>query len=220
MNAVRVGRTVLANIRKMVVYLLGTSGGEVLTMLMALVLNIPLPLTAVMILWINLVTDGVSVIPLGLSPPEEHHMKQPPKDPKAPLLDGHMLTRAILLASVMAITVLSIFNFHLDKGHVYAQTAAFLSLIVIQWANAFSMNFEFRSWTYNFIKPNWKLVAAIGMSAVVNIIVFMTPIKEYFGLSALRASDALVAIVLPVVVALMCADLHKLITNLLIKHRR
>ncbi len=75
MTAIKSGRTVLANIRKMVVYLLGTSGGEVLTMLIALVAGVPLPLTAVMLLWVNLVTDGVSVIPLGLSPSESHHMK-------------------------------------------------------------------------------------------------------------------------------------------------
>lgn len=217
MNAVRVGRTVLANIRKMVVYLLGTSGGEVLTMLMALVLNIPLPLTAVMILWVNLVTDGVSVIPLGLSPPEEHHMKQPPKDPKAPLLDGYMLSRAILLASVMAVSVLFIFKTNLPMGEAYAQTAAFLSLIVIQWANAFSMNFEFRSWAYNFIKPNWKLVVAIGASALVNMLVFTTSIKEFFGLSALQGQDALLAILLPVLATLLLADLHKFITNILLR---
>lgn len=219
MNAVRVGRTVLANIRKMVVYLLGTSGGEVLTMLSALAFNIPLPITAVMVLWINLVTDGVSVIPLGLSPPEEHHMKQPPKNPRAPLLDGYMLSRAILLAVSMAAVVLFIFNTNLPKGEEYARTMAFLSLIVIQWANAFSMNFEFRSWAYNLIRPNWKLVAAIGGSIVINIIVFMTPIKEYFGLEALRAADALIAVVFPVAAALVLVDLHKFITNTMAKRR-
>lgn len=218
-NAVRVGRTVLANIRKMVVYLLGTSGGEVLTMLMALVLNIPLPITAVMILWVNLVTDGVSVIPLGLSPAEEHHMKQPPKDPRAPLLDATMLSRSVLLAVTMAVATLLIFNLNLPHGEAYARTTAFLTLIVIQWANAFSMNFEFRSWLYNFIRPNWKLIGAIGASIIINCVVFMTPVKEYFGLASLHAVDALVAIVLPVTSALLLCDAHKFITNFLAKRR-
>ncbi len=220
MNSVRSGRTVLANIRKMVVYLIGTNSGEILIMLLALLFNMPLPLTAVMILWVNLVTDGVAVIPLGLSPAEEHHMKQPPRDPKSPLLDGYMLSRSILLAVIMAISVLIIFNQLIPHGEEYARTAAFLSLIVIQWANAFNMNFEFRSWAYNFIKPNFKLIIAIGGSILINLAIFLTPLRQYFGLVALDSADALMAVVLPVMSTLLLCDVHKLITNVFIKHRQ
>ncbi|MCA9348010.1 cation-transporting P-type ATPase [Candidatus Saccharibacteria bacterium] len=211
-NAVRAGRTVLANIRKMVVYLLATSGGEVLTMLAALALGIPLPISAVMVLWVNLVTDGIVVIPLGLSPAESHHMQQPPRHPTAPLLDRVMTTRAVLLALALAGCTLLTFKLTLDKGTQYAQTAAFLGLIVVQWANALNMNFEFKSWTYNFVKPNYKLLLAISCSALINIIVFTTPIKEYFGLTSLSLDDAMIAILLPSVVALTLSDLHKMIT--------
>lgn len=210
-SAVRAGRTVLANIRKMVVYLLATSGGEVLTMLSALALGIPLPITAVMVLWVNLVTDGISVIPLGLSPAESHHMQQPPRHPRAPLLGKLLLSRAVVLAVTLAITVLLIFKLNLPKGEAYAQTAAFLSLIVIQWANAFNMNFEYRSWVYNFIKPNYKLIIAIGASILINITLFITPLKALFGLESLEATDALIAIILPVGATLVICDLHKII---------
>lgn len=210
-SAVKAGRTVLANIRKMVVYLLGTSGGEVLTMLVALAVGMPLPITAVMVLWVNLVTDGVSVIPLGLAKAESHQMQHPPKDPRAPLLDGALLSRAVLLACVMAFAVLTIFNMNLGKGETYAQTAAFLSLIVIQWANAFNMNFEFRSWVQNFIKPNFILMAAILGSMLVNAIIFTTPLRQFFGLVPLEASDALIAIVFPVTIALLTCDMHKFV---------
>lgn len=208
-GAVRAGRTVLANIRKMVVYLLATSGGEVLTMLAALLMGIPLPITAVMVIWVNLVTDGISVIPLGLSPPEAHHMQQPPRHPKAPLLGRVLASRAILLALALAGCTLLIFKLNLDKGHAYAQTAAFLSLIVVQWANALNMNFEFKSWMHNFIKPNYKLWLAIGGSIIINTIVFTTPVKRMFGLESLDAEDALIAIIFPVAVALVLSDLHK-----------
>lgn len=213
-GAIRSGRTVLANIRKMIVYLLGTNGGEVLTMLAALVLNIPLPLTAVMILWVNLVTDGVSVIPLGLSPSEEHHMHQPPNKPQAPLLNKVLLTRAILLAVVMATVTLSIFKLYLPLGQAYAQTAAFLSLIVIQWANAFNMNLEHKSWLANLRRPNIILVLAIGGSVLLNIAIFMTPLKQVFGLVSLQTNHALVSIVLPIVIALVACDAHKLVSHL------
>lgn len=211
MHAVRAGRTVLANIRKMVVYLLGTNGGEVLTMLSALLIGVQLPITAVMVLWINLVTDGFTVIPLGLSPSETHQMKHPPRDPRGPLLDGVMLTRSILLAVVIAVSVVWIFILNLPKGLAYAQTAAFLSLIVIQWANAFNMNYEFKSWLYNFVRPNWALVAAIAASIILNGIVFMTPIGEYFGVVPIQFKDAVGAIIYPMIAAFVTADLHKLV---------
>lgn len=218
-SAVRSGRTVLANIRKMVSYLLSTSGGEVLTMLTALALNIPLPVTAIMVLWVNLVTDGFTVIPLGLSPAEKHHMQQPPRDPRAPLLDWVLLTRTILLAVTMAVVMISVFRYFLPHGQTYAQTATFLSLIVIQWANAFNMNFEFRSWAYNFIAPNGKLLLAIGASIIINIVVFMTPVRDSFGLESLRAHDAILAICVPIIAAFVVSDIHKLIARSVTNHQ-
>lgn len=217
MNAITVGRTVLANIRKMLVYLLATNGGEVLTMAGALIFDMPLPLTAVQILWINLVTDGVTVIPLGLSPAEPHHMKQPPHDPKAPLLNKVLVSRTILLSIVMSASVLIIFKLMLPKGLLYAQTMAFLALIVVQWANSLSLNFEFRSWLYNFVKPNFKLVVALLISISLNLLIFFTPLSEAFGIVSVGMRDALIAIIIPSAIALFSGDLHKLVTKLLVR---
>lgn len=219
-NAVRTGRTVLANIRKMVGYLLATSGGEVLTMLSALVLNIPLPLTAVMVLWVNLVTDGVSVIPLGLSPAESHQMKRPPKHPRAPLLDRTMIAHIILLAITMASTVLLIFKYNLISGLAYAQTAAFLSLIVMQWANAFNMNFEYKSWTNNITRPNFKLMLGITISIVINVLVFTTSLGDFFGLVPLTFHDAAIASAIPIFTAFIVSDCYKFIIRFLTNRKR
>lgn len=218
-SAVRVGRTALANIRKMLMYLLGTSSGEVLTMLLALVIGLPLPVVAIQILWINLVTDGVSVIPLGLSPAEPRQMHQPPRHPSAPLLNLRQVTRIIAMATVMSLTVLWIFNQHLDQGLLYAQTLAFLSLIVIQWANAFNINVEYRSWIYNFIHPNGKLLAAIGFSIGLQMLVFMTPFGSFLHVEPVHWRDALVAIVVPVVIMLITVDLHKLAWHFISRRR-
>ncbi len=217
MSAIRVGRTVLANIRKMLVYLLGTNGGEVLTMMGALLFGIPLPLSAVQILWVNLVTDGVTVIPLGLSPSEKHHMEQPPPSPRAPLLNGILLSRVLLMAIIMSLSVLVIFTVNLDKGYAYAQTMAFLAIIVVQWANGLSVNFEHHSWVRNFLHPNWKLVAAISFSAILNMIIFWTPLGKYFGIVAIAPLDALKAILIPSVISLVAIDAHKFICRRLFK---
>ncbi len=219
MSAIRTGRTALTNIRKMLVYLLGTSGGEILTMLGALILGWPLPVTAIQILWVNLATDSITVIPLGLSPEEAHSMKQPPRDPRAPLLNGILTSRVIVMAGAICITVLTIFHLNLDKGLQVAQSLAFLSLIVMQWTNAISANFEYKSWLYTFVKPNKKLLIAIAGSAVMQIIVFTTPFGHYLNVVALDVKDVAIAIVVPIVVAFISTDIHKLVTNRLAKPR-
>ena len=218
--AIRVGRTALANIRKMVVYLLGTSLGEVLTMILALIVGLPLPVAAVQILWINLVTDGATVIPLGLSPAEERQMLVPPRSPGAPLLSGRQFSRVLLVGLTMSITVLVIYNLNLPKGHDYAQTLAFLSLIVSQWANALNANFEFKSWVYNFVRPNYKLLAAIAGSIVLQLFVFLTPFGTLLDIVPIELTDAIVAIVVPVMMVLLVVDAHKFVFRYLHKHRR
>jgi Ca2+-transporting ATPase len=218
-SAMKVGRTALANIRKMLVYLIGTSSGEVFTLVMALVLGIPVPVAAIQILWINLVTDGVSVIPLGLSPSEPRHMQQAPRHPDAPLLNVRQVTRIITMSVVMSASVLIIFNVNLHKGHLYAQTLAFLSLIVVQWANAFNVNFEYKSWVYNFIKPNKKLWVAIGFSIILQLGVFMTPAGEWLQVSPVAWRDAIVAIIVPAAAVLLAVDIHKLIWYLIHKRK-
>lgn len=218
-GAIRVGRTALANIRKMLVYLLGTSSGEVLTMLMALILGIPLPLVAIQILWINLVTDGVSVIPLGLSPSEPRHMQQPPRHPAAPLLNVRQVSRIVLISIIVSSTTLWMYNMNMDHGHAYAQTIAFMSLVVVQWASALNVNFEYKSWIYNFIRPNWLLWGAIGISILLQVAVFMTPFGSFLHVTAVGWRDALVAIIVPVVIVLVAVDLHKLVWHFIAKRR-
>lgn len=209
--AVRIGRTALANIRKMVVYVVSTGAGEVLTMLGSLLIGVPLPVAAIQILWINLVTDGVSVIPLGLSPAEEDQMRQAPPHPRAPLLNVRQVTRIAAISLMMSVSVISIFVMNLPKGHAYAQTLAFLSLIVVQWASAISLNFEFKPWIYNFIRPNIKLWIGIGVSIVLQALVFLTPFGRFLEVVPIGMMDALIAIVIPAAVVSLTVELHKLV---------
>lgn len=212
-SAVKVGRTALANVLKMLVYLLSTSIGEVTTMLTALVLGLPLPVTAIQILWVNLVTDSLVVIPLGLSPAESHHMQQPPKDPNAPLLGKRLVSRVIIMALALAFSVLIVFHLNRGLGEETARSLAFLSLIVIQWANALCANFDYKSWVYNFIHPNKKLLVAIAGSIVLQIVVFGTELREFIDVVPLHASNVIVAILIPIGAAFVASDIHKFITR-------
>src|SRR5690606_22198793 len=92
-DAIHEGRTIYANIKRMVAYLLSTNAGEVLVAIGSLIIGIPVPLVSVQILWVNLVTDTCMVIPIGLEPGEKRNMLNKPQRPNAPLFSKFMLSR-------------------------------------------------------------------------------------------------------------------------------
>jgi magnesium-transporting ATPase (P-type) len=100
--AVREGRTVRDNIRKIIAWTLPTDGGEALVVLAALLFGLALPITPVQILWINLVTTVALGLTLAFEPPEPAVMARPPRPPGAPLLDRVLLWRMALVAVLMA----------------------------------------------------------------------------------------------------------------------
>jgi len=209
-DAVRIGRAVIANIRKMLFYLISTSLGEATTMIGALLLGFPLPITAVQILWVNLVTDSFTVLPIGISKPEHHQMKQPPHDPKAPLLSRIMVSRTVWTGLLTAAATLFIFKKFLPLGYEYAQTAAFTTLVVAQWANALNANFDRHSWVYFFVKPNWLLLGGIIASMALQGLVMYGPLQSAFGIVQLAQPDLTLTILVPVITVLVGVDLHKL----------
>jgi P-type Ca2+ transporter type 2C len=101
-HAVEEGRVIYSNLRRVVYFLLTTNLGEILTLVGALVIGMDLPLTAVMILWINLVTDGACTVPLGVEPRHSDVLKHPPRDPKAFIVDRRVALRMALLMPIMA----------------------------------------------------------------------------------------------------------------------
>jgi len=210
-DAVRIGRAVVANIRKMLFYLISTSIGEAATMIGALLFGMPLPVTAVQILWINLVTDSFTVMPIGLSKPEGHQMKQPPHNPKAPLLPRVLMNRTIFTGVITAAATLYIFNRFLPLGYAYAQTAAFTALVVAQWANALNAAYGRHSWLMIFVRPHFLLLGGICASIGLQLLVLFGPLQSAFGIVELAPKDLLFTLVVPVVTVLIGVDLHKLI---------
>ena len=146
-EAIKESRTVLANIRRMLGYLLATNAGEALTMLGALLFSGSQLLTPIQILWINLVTDSFMVIPIGLEPPEQGILRQKPESKDAPILSGAMVARMVLIAVVMASgTLTTYFVAQSILGDAaQANTLAFTALVVMQWASAFSARGQYES---------------------------------------------------------------------------
>lgn len=146
-EAIKESRTVLANIRRMLGYLLATNAGEALTMIGALLLSGNQLLSPIQILWINLVTDSLMVIPIGLEPPEQGVLKQRPEAKDAPILPGKLLARMVVISLTMAIGTLS--TYYIAKNALnnleQANTLAFTALVVMQWASAFSARGTYES---------------------------------------------------------------------------
>ena len=210
-SAISEGRIIYDNIRRMLFHLFSTSLGEILTMVGALLIGLPLPVTAIMILWINLVTDTALVIPLGLEPAEQDHMKQPPRHPKAPLLDRVILSRIILIGAAMAIPTLLVFNQLLEWGYslAYAQTVAFIMLVVSQWMNAFNARSERYSAIGRLKVVNFKLLAGLSIAIFLQTLVMFGPLKEVFGVVDISLNHLLISTLSAMATVFLTAEVHK-----------
>ena len=211
-SAIKEGRTIYANIKRMISYLLATNFGEVLVSVCSLIIGTPLPLTPIQLLWINIATDTPMVIPIGLEPAEKNIMKEPPHAPNAPLLSRYMIVRTLAVAVTMAATTLGIFLYFLS-GHSeeYARTLAFNALVVMQWASAFGFRSEYDSVFARLAIKNTGFYIGLGCAVLLQSLVMFTPFGVLFGTVSVALSDlawtSLVALIMP----LVAIELHKLI---------
>ena len=220
-HAMREGRIIFANIRRMLLYLLSTNMGEVLTTLGALIVGMPAPLAPVQILWMNLVTDTTMVIPLGLEPGEKTVMKQKPVSPKAPILSLYMVSRIILVALVMAGTALALYAyFSAQYGEEYGKTIAFVAMVVIQWANAFSARSMYES-VFTRIKTwNGAFWAGLAISLTMQGLALFGPFQEALHITPVAIGDIFIVTVLAFSVAIAAVELHKFIGRRTLQARR
>ncbi len=204
-SAVEEGRVIFNNLRRVVFYLLTTNVGEVLALVASLLLGLPLPLTAVMILWINLVTDGVCTIPLGLEPNSHDVLREPPRRPGSPILDAPTLRRMAVLAVVIAAGTLFAFWTELEAAGVErARTMAFTTLAAFQWFKAYSARSRRQSvFSLGFFGNRW-LNAGVGIAVVLQILAIHTPVgRNILSTVELSIADWLRVVAVSVVVLLV-----------------
>jgi len=146
-SAIEQGRIIFNNIRKAVYYLFSTSAAEIVALMTALIAGLPLPLRAVQILWVNLVTDGALTVNLVMEKAEGDEMHRPPLKRHAAMVPPPMLRRMFLLVPVMAFGTIGLFWWALESGRdlVHAQTMAFTVLCAFQWFNGLNARSYHRS---------------------------------------------------------------------------
>ena len=203
-DAVREGRGIYANIKKVVGFLLGTNIGEVITVFVAMLLWHKTPLLSMQLLWINLVTDSLPAIALGMEAVESDVMDKNPK-PKDEGLFAHGYGIKIVLQGIMFGT-LSLIAFWLGEQatgqEAGGQTLAFMVLALSQVVQAFNMRSEhslFKTGFFNNHKLNW---AALISTLLVCLVLF-TPVSTVFGLISLTTDlylKGLILILIPILV--------------------
>ncbi len=141
-GAVEEGRRQYDNIQKFVRYLLSSNTGEVIAIFVNILLGGPLILLPVQILWMNLVTDGMTAVALGLEPVEKGVMKRPPRAAHEPVLDRGGMLMILVLGGYIGAATLWLFHYYLNAGHAQAlaiaQTVAFTGIIVLEKMNVFN----------------------------------------------------------------------------------
>ena len=216
-DAVREGRGIYANIKKVVGFLLGTNIGEVITVFVAMLLWHESPFLSMQLLWINLVTDSLPAIALGMEAVESDVMEKKPK-PKNEGIFAHGLGIRIVLQGVM-FAILSLIAYVLGKnigGSLEAgQTMAFMVLSLSQVIQVFNMRSNHSLFKIGFF-TNKKLNLAALASILLVLIVLFTPIGIAFGVIWLKPILYLYALGL-ILVPLIAMELSKLLG--LIKHQ-
>lgn len=211
-DAMHEGRTIFANIRRMLVYLLATNAGEVITMLGSLAIGLPVPLLPVQILWVNLVTDSALVIPLGLEPGEKSNMTKRPNKPDAPVLGKFLISRMALMAIGMAVVTLSIYAYYYAYyGHDYAQTVAFSALVVMQWANAMNARSDDESLFARLKVINKKFIAGITVAVILQLLALFGPLGTMLHLAHVAIGDLVVAATIAFAIPIALVEVHKYI---------
>ncbi|MBZ0157299.1 MAG: HAD-IC family P-type ATPase [Alphaproteobacteria bacterium] len=205
-NAIEEGRIIFGNLRRVVFYLVATSAAEIVALGGALLIGLPLPLTAVMILWINLVTDGPSDVSLGVEPKHRDVLKRPPRPPEAGIFDWPLIRRVLLLSSVVAAGTLGLFTYSLEKGNIaHAQTVAFTTLAAFQWFQAFNSRSQFLSIFAIGITSNQWLLLGVSIAIILQLGVIYSGLGHtIFKTHPLAAADWLV--IVPVASTVLIAD--------------
>ena len=213
-TAVAEGRTIYANIQKMLFFLFSTTFGEVLSMIGSLLLGLPLPVTAAQILWINLVTSTPMILPLGMELPEDGYMSNPPRKPNAPILPKYSVIKTGFMALIISSLTLGAFYFSLRQGSLEeAQTVAFCVLAITQFANVFNARSETKSLLKLISKPNHFI--SIGLVSSLSLLVFVVfgPISEKFHIHVGNLQNLIVLCVLSAVTVIISGEIFKTLTK-------
>ncbi|MBU0980520.1 MAG: HAD-IC family P-type ATPase [Nanoarchaeota archaeon] len=221
-KAVESGRTIYDNIRKFIYYLLVGSLSEVLLILLAVIVGVSLPLTALMILFINLVTSEFPAMGLSVEKASKQIMKQRPRDPKEGILSDFVIMRILGTTPIIILGVLSLYIWEMfvSGNLAKAQTIVFATIIMFELFHAFNA----KSWNSSIINKrlfsNKYVIYGVLLAFILTItVIYLPSLQNIFGTVALNAFDwVLITIVSSSIIVFV--ELKKFVLRIEMKERK
>ena len=207
--AVEEGRIVFGNIKKYLTYLLSCNVGEIVLLAGSVIAGLPLPLTAVQILYVNLATDGLPALALAVDPPEDDLMLRKPRDARIGIFTRPVVVMLLVAGLWSALVNATLFTWLLRSGRPLPEVMAmtFVSLVLIQFFNAYNCRSDRHSVLRQPFANRWLNTAIVWEMALLLIIMYVPFFQRAFGTFSLSAGDwvlttALAFSVVPVLEAL------------------
>ena len=194
--AVEEGRGIFSNIKKYLMYLLSSNIGEIGLMAGATLAGLPLPLSAVQILYVNLATDGLPALALAVDPPEDDLMQRPPRDASTGIFTRPVVMLMLLGGLWSTIVNLSLFVWALNSGRSVeeAMTMTFVSLVLIQFFKAYNFRSDRHSVLRHPFANKWLNLAIIWELIMLALIIYVPILERTFGTFGLTLRDWLIII--------------------------
>jgi P-type Ca2+ transporter type 2C len=203
--AVSQGRTIYNNIKKALNFLLATNLSEIIVMVVANLLGMGLPLNAIQLLWLNLVTDIFPGLALGLEAPEPNVLNVPPRSPDKAIIESADFQRLGFQAAIISLFSLLAYGYGIANYSIgdRASTIAFMTLVTAQLLHAFSCRTDLPFWKVK-LQPNHYLTLALGISLGLQFIcLFIPSLASRLKITAINAIDLVViaiAALLPLII--------------------
>ena len=198
-DAVKQGRNIFDNIKKAIHFLIATNIGEIVTIFVGLLLGVKSPLLAVQLLWVNLVTDSLPAIALGLETPEKDIMNRPPRDSRKSIFADGLMGKIVVEGFMIGMfTILAFFIGNRYYGIEVARTMAFISLGMLELIHSFNVKSEESIFKVGLFE-NKYLVGAFLLGTVLQLgIVFVPTLAEIFKLTQLNTTQWLITIAISI----------------------
>lgn len=202
--AVEEGRAIFDNIKKYLIYLLSCNLSEILVLTGAVFLGLPLPLLALQILWVNLTTDGLPALALGVDPKAPDIMARPPRPPGEKVFSRSLVVLVIVISLYLGLALLALFACYVlfdphrlgDPGLILrqARTMVFATLIMAELVNAFNCRSELHSLkTVGLCRNPWLVLSVLLSGACMVVVIQWPPLAALFHTGSLTWEDWLLA---------------------------
>jgi len=212
-KAVKLGRTIYSNLLKFINYILSGNTGEILAIVLAPFFGLPIPLLAIHILWINLVSDGLPGLALAYEKPEPNIMKVPPRDPMENIFSAKTAFRILRTGLLLGLVTVGTQAWAINNNITHWQTMAFTVLCFSQMGLAMALRSKSSLFTSG-VFSNWRMIGAISVTFILQLMLIYIPqLNVVFKTQPLSLKELLITIAVSSIV-FWAVEAEKYILNL------